>query len=483
MATVVYLANQQVQIVNGTTGTKRISAKNCITVNAPEGSIINGIIMDMESFVEFMRGLWDEYKLPTKDVYVVSNSTKFTGKNIEMPRLSDRKTMAYIEREFQDLNRDGAQVYGYIPLKSNDIKTIKLYAEGVPAELLKDYVDVFKELGIKLKGIYSGESSLIWLVQSTIAAASSTFVLEIADGMNLTTLLWANGTFTYFNSMRCFHEQGTPEYAADLARSVGQIIQFMQANQIEQRLECIYLAGIDPNNLKLYQTIINQQGIDVPVNIFQTINISADSFDIQRSLHPLAGLYYAGKRQNFLTQYEKTGGKGNGDGKSHKELIAIGASLAGMLIILGVALTVKTVKKKELEELKAYNESPDVIFNVSACEALQYRNAFLTAQFASIQSIDENIYTYPVCNTAVLNVIEKCAGDYAEVSFESLNAETGIISITAQSGTVDDINKFIKAMSEQDIFNDIDYTGYEFVDETGLWNINISCTLAESAGR
>jgi hypothetical protein len=80
-------------------------------------------------------------------------------------------------------------------------------------------------------------------------------------------------------------------------------------------------------------------------------------------------------------------------------------------------------------------------------------------------------------------VIEKCAGDYAEVSFESLNAETGIISITAQSGTVDDINKFIKAMSEQDIFNDIDYTGYEFVDETGLWNINISCTLAESAGR
>jgi hypothetical protein len=439
--------------------------------------------MDMEGFVEFMRELWDTYKLPNKDVYLVSNSTKFSGKTIEMPKLSDRKSMAYIEREFQDLNRDGTQTYGYITLKSKDIKTVKVYAESVPAELLKDYIDVFSEIGVKLKAIYSGESSLIWLVQSTIANACDTFVLEIADGMTLTTLLWSNGTFTYFNSMRCFHEQGTAEYAADIARSVSQIIQFMQANQIEQPLEAIYLAGIDIMNMTLYQNVINQHGILVPVSLFQTLNISANNFDVQRSLHPLAGLYYAGKRQNFLIQYEKTKGKGDGEKKSYKEFIIVGSTLVLMLVILGVALTIKTVKKRELQELKDYNESPDTVFSVATFEALEYRNTFLTAQLSSIESLDENIITYPVCNTKVLNVIEKCAGDYAQISFKSLDADSGIISMTAESDTVDDINKFIRELSAQDIFSDVDYTGYTFQSESGLWNINVSCTLAESAGR
>jgi hypothetical protein len=483
MATVVYLANQQVQIVNGTTGTKKISAQSCITADAPEGSIINGIIMDMESFVEFMRELWTTYKLPTKEVYLVSNSTKFSGKNIEMPRLKDRKTMAYVEREFQDLNRDGTQVYGYIPLKSKDVKNARLYAESVPAELLKDYVDVFNEIGVKLKAIYSGESSLIWLVQSTIAYACDTFVLEIADGMTLTTLLWANGTFTYFNSMRCFHEQGTPEYAADLARSISQIVQFMQANQIEQTLEAIYLAGIEPENLPLYQNIINQHGINEPVNLFSTPNIVSKTFDIQRSLHSLAGLYFAGKRQNFLIQYEKAKNKDKGDMKSYKEAIIVGSVLAFMLVVLGVCLIIKTVKNRELQELKDYNESPDVIFTVATYDSIELRNAFLTAQFASIESMDENILTYPVCNTKVLNVINNCAGDYAQVSFQSFEAESGTMSMTAKADTVDNINKFIKVLSEQDIFNAVNYTGYTYQSDTDMWNINVSCTLAESAGR
>jgi hypothetical protein len=257
----------------------------------------------------------------------------------------------------------------------------------------------------------------------------------------------------------------------------------MQANQIEQPLELIYLAGIDPADMTLYSEVLGQHGVNVPVRIFETAGIKSAGFEVQRSLHPLAGLYTAGKRQNFLKQYGKTRRNGNGEGKIPKELIIVGSTLVAVLAVIAVMSVIKTVKSNNLKEIQSYNDSPDVVFSVVNFETLQYRNAFLSAQLSTIDSLDENIVTYPVGNTDVLNVIEKCAGDYADVSFQSFDAEGGTISMIAQADTVDNINKFIRVLSEQDIFDDIKYTGYDFQETDGLWDINVSCTLAEAAGR
>ena len=46
MSTVIYLANQQIQVITGTPGNRKISVADCYTEDAPDGSIINGMIMD-----------------------------------------------------------------------------------------------------------------------------------------------------------------------------------------------------------------------------------------------------------------------------------------------------------------------------------------------------------------------------------------------------------------------------------------------------
>ena len=55
--------------------------------------------------------------------------------------------------------------------------------------------------------------------------------------------------------------------------------------------------------------------------------------------------------------------------------------------------------------------------------------------------------------------------------------------MTARADTVDNINKFIRKLCNVDIFNSVDYTGYSYVDSEAMWDIHVSCTLAESAGR
>ena len=97
MSTVIYLANQQIQVITGTPGNRKISVADCYTEDAPDGCIINGMIMDADAFVSFMQNFWTTHNLPTKDVILVINSTKFIGKNIEMPLLNPKKTEEFIK--------------------------------------------------------------------------------------------------------------------------------------------------------------------------------------------------------------------------------------------------------------------------------------------------------------------------------------------------------------------------------------------------
>ena len=108
MSVSIYLNNLQVQIVNGTFG-KKGKFQNSIIADAPDGSIINGIVMDQDSFVQFLNRVWAEYNLSKKDVHLVVNSNKIAGKNLEVPNMGKKKTLNFIMREFSDMQREDAE--------------------------------------------------------------------------------------------------------------------------------------------------------------------------------------------------------------------------------------------------------------------------------------------------------------------------------------------------------------------------------------
>lgn len=91
MSVSVYFSNQIIQIAVGTRG-KKGKLTSVYTTLAPEGSIINGIVMDSDSLGAHIKGFWEQNKLPKKDVYLVVNSNKIAGKNLEVPNMNQKKT-------------------------------------------------------------------------------------------------------------------------------------------------------------------------------------------------------------------------------------------------------------------------------------------------------------------------------------------------------------------------------------------------------
>lgn len=109
--------------------------------------------------------------------------------------------------------------------------------------------------------------------------------------------------------------RGTEDYAQDIARSVSQIRQFMQANQLDYPIEAVLLAGVNPQDLPLYQNAISQLDIYARVEVFADTHVATNGLDVQAHFHPISGLVTgnAGK-QNFLDGYHA--------GKRRKQKVA-----------------------------------------------------------------------------------------------------------------------------------------------------------------
>ena len=484
MSVSVYLSNQQIQIAVGSRG-KKAGLSNVYTVLAPEGTIINGIVMNTKNFAEFLKEFWNKNNIPKKDVYLVVNSNKIAGKQIDLPKMNKEKALNFIQREFADMGRDeeSEQVYGYTSLGINvKEKMEKVYAESTPAELLRDYEQIFKELEIELKGIFSGEGSIIGLARETALKQAKTFILQLANDNLLANVIFVEGEFYYYNSVRCFNAPGTREHLDECAKSLSQISQFLQTRGLKEQFEKVFLAGGDASQIPSYQELIRSQGINTPAEAFQPgIGKGVQDKEAANFLFPIAGFYDFGKESNLLLRMNS---KKKDDAQTSKLKIRAMICIAVfvlMLIGIAVSWTLRFIAKAELNELQDYNQMVEM--DVLRYDELSRQNDRLEEEFNSMDIITQKIDSYPIATEEVIHIIKDAAKGYAEITIGDFDAEQGVLTVTARAADVDLINQYIKILNKKDVFNSVNYTGYSYDASTNLWDIHVSCTLAESAGR
>ncbi len=487
MSVSVYFSNQIVQIAVGTRG-KKGTLKQVYTTIAPEGSIINGIIMDADLLGGHIKGFWEANNIPKKDVYLVVNSNKIAGKKLEVPNLNSKKTIEFITREFADMQReDEENTLAYTPIGIDKKSKVRLlYSEMAPKEQLREFMQIFASMGISLKGIISGEGSIIGYAQMTLTKLAKTFILQIVNGNLVSNVLFVDGTFSYYNSVRCFNEPGTPEYLDDLARSLNQLEQFMSAEKIKSNVERIFVAGTDKNNLNAYNQVVREHGVDVNTELVNT-GLSTDPrllHESQTALYAVSGLFDQGPESNFLTNFSlKDDSVSNMDPMFKRSFISIITTLIVMLVGLGIAVTFRLIQQSKYDEARSYNTSPTVVMQSAEYDAAVAKRDSMLAKYNSINTVVETIDSYPVCNDEVIETIEETARGYAKIEILSFDAEEGRVTFSAKADDVNDIYKYIDKLLEEKIFMTVDHTGYTYSEIDKLYDIHVTCTLAESVGR
>ncbi len=55
---------------------------------------------------------------------------------------------------------------------------------------------------------------------------------------------------------------------------------------------------------------------------------------------------------------------------------------------------------------------------------------YLSNQYNAIVGVNQNLYTYPVCNCEVMSVVDDCAQGLVTVTFDSYDADLGVLTMT-----------------------------------------------------
>jgi len=483
LSTVVYISNKEIQIVTGTRG-KKASAKQFYLMKAPEGSVINGMVLDVNAFQTFLKEFWEANNLPKKDVYLLTSSNKIAGKMVKLPVMNKKKSTAFIQREFADMERDeNTTVISYLPLKAA-AKMRSVYASMLSRDSIKELADVFTNAGITLSGIASSDATEIAMIERTCASKNRTFVVQILDGNMVTNILWLDGKFNYINSIRCFHEPGTQEFYDDASRALGKMRQFMMTQKIESPIERVYLAGTDESNVAFYDEMLKAQDIQAPVELItpSTADRGFDTFKFQRIFPAVSGLFDFGPENDFLRSLKDGEKKESADQKaiSKGRLVTLAVIAGVMILLFGGSLTARLIREGQLKSLQSYNDG--VASQINEYDLYSAERDALEQQSLSLDNVVSSIDTYPLGNEDVLSVIESTAKGYADIKIDSFDAEAGVVNIIATAPAVSDINKYIARLLQEDIFMDVTYTGYT-MNADGTWDIHVICTLTEGAGR
>ena len=486
MSVSIYLNNQQVQIVVGTRGRKGVY-QNSYVLDAPEGSIINGIVTDTNSFVQFLKETWGTYRLSKSDVHLVVGGNKIHGRNVEVPMLSASKTTEYLNRELSDMGKEGSDyVVCYNALSGKSGKKLRnFYVEMAESDLIKDYVDLFKEAGITLKSLVSAEGNILSLIDKTVNGYFKTFILQIMNGNIVTNILWVDGSFNYYNSVRCFNDVGTGAYYDDCARSLSNLNQFIQAHKIEQKIEKILIAGSDKLDVMYYGDLVSAYGITAPVAIVnQGLGPNAENnHKAQQVIYGLSGLYTDGKKEsNFLANIGKKEKKSKVNAELKKNITIVAVTFAVMITVFFCALALRMSRQIKYNILEKYNEDPVVTSQAMMFDAVSLRRDELASRANSIENVLNTINTYPILTKDVEKILFDTAKGYADIEIGSFDADNGLVNVTAKAKDVERINQYIFRLQEQDIFNSVKYTGYNY-NQDGTWSINVTCTFAEGVGR
>ena len=478
----VFLSNSSIQVVLGEAAGKKFKIKALYADEIPDGTLLNGAVINENVLQDTIRDSWRRHGIKEKTVDLVINSPHLMARRIEMPLMKGNKAAKYVNNEVdeKDTARFTDPVLGWYPV-SKKKKTQLVISEMAEKEFVETYIRIFEAAGVKLNSIHAGINLAVNMMQTQVG--NNTVVYMILDGMNLTTILFAQGQ--YFNNLntRVFSIPGTSEFSAEIRNAISAIRQFATAQHIEQAISNIYIAGLKADEMELLKSELQGYPLGDVLGIMAcpdsvVMNIGADRFGDY--LFSIAGFFGTEEGLSILESLRR----GSKEYQKKKTVLTLAVPYALAVIVLLIVTIVLLImmgqKKKELETLQAYNMQPSVVESAAKYDQLLQEAGKLGRAQGAVDLLKKYRDTYPIPDSSINQTVTDAAGqEDVEVKFGSYSAANGVLEMVATAEDVEKINRFIARLLAMDIFELVDYTGYTKNEADGTWSIHVVCTLAE----
>jgi hypothetical protein len=354
---------------------------------------------------------------------------------------------------------------------------------------LDELVQLFRRIGITIACIRPIRTNIIKLLSILPEMKDRTCIVLRLDGSNMTSLLIAGGQCVYSSRTRLFYEPGTAEFAGEVARNVSTIQQFYSTRNNTGAVKEICIGGIQDESLR-QECIRAVESIGLAVFEFS----SAQKFDLpvcedgtvlqfRDCLAELGDFVLLKEDINLYPYYRRNPQKE----KKLKEFLRHCIPAAAALCIMSAASLVLIhrydSRMNELNRIYQYLTVSQNVEDAMASDRAEYQKEQIEKKTVYGEAAAAALAARPVPDQEMIRTILSCAPDQAEVGVSGFAADTGILDLDIAVTDVTDIRRFIDALMDTGLFEQIDYSGYSYAEQAGQYSARIQGTLASEDGK
>ena len=483
MSTILYLSNRLVQAVE-------IKGNSfCVVCQdmAPEGSIINGIIIDEEVFSEWIKNFFIENKLPRKECTLAVNSTQLNLKMLELPKAGNTEISRMIEGEFADSRTENTVFAYHILGGSTQGRMQYVLAFAGERQFFEAYVHLFHQVGIEITAIVPALSNFVRRFMEAAEIQKKNCIVQILDEQEIISILFVKGMYRYSQRDRIFLTGDQDMLAAKAGEVVERFLQFATSQHIEDPIETLYLCGQNQEELKaaIDENVHFTQEIVPQIFRDDDLKIKIKNSGDQKAgfVYPIGNLKKSEKQLDFLRQM-KTDSRKNVKRKNLAMLMLPAAVVLAVCLVITAFLGGKYISgNRELKRLQEIMQDVEMIESHTTYELADANIKKMEQKMKEAENLWEHLMSYPTFHSGIKNVLSECAGEQVTFEIKSFNRDSGVLTFSAAAENVIDISGFIGRLKEQEMFKKVEYSGYTLDAGKGSYTIHVVCVMEESAGR
>lgn len=433
---------------------------------------IDGFAEPLEQWKEALKSyLKNKESAPVK---LVLPATESFSKVVQIPYAKGKELNRMAEHVMQENRTEGVMDYGV--LQADKEQGICLCCGGAGEGLLKGLSTLEEECQFTIEEITVPMECYLNLLFQTQALKEQTAVVLFFEESSVTSILMREGRYLYSTRSRIFSERGTFDFGTEIVRNVSGILQFYATTKSEIPLENVYYAGCAADDFVVSENGL--RGLKLEVAPLNTIH----PFEFEESAENLAvciGAFLTGKKKSVNLKKVWDGQKKSVKRVENKAfwkhfLFPAATLFLCLLGLLAVFLWNRSVSG-EIEELNRWIQDPKVIAEYEEAKALEEESERLSNGQEQVDTLKENLATYPDLSESMIRKIVDVGGRDMRVRIRSMEAQSGLLTFDAVSEKVIDIPDYVEKLGNTGLFSSVQYVGYNYQENEYV--LALSCIL------
>jgi type IV pilus assembly protein PilM len=481
------ITDRHVRIIRGTEANNKIKVSAAASIDLEEGLIVNGHIKDIPKMATIINDELKSKKMADKEAVISISSNLVIFKELHIPKAKGTQLLTMVQNQMQHtmgIADDYSISYTIAgEIEEDGVAAMKILATACPFEVVDCFRKVFSMLGIGLRSVAVACNTITRLIISDPKMKAKMPLLLVQIDPNFVSLnLYEDNqlTFSRFASIDPVDYDNSEDYIYEAVNeNIFRMFQFQKSRNGDNPIQNVVFYGDTTEFIRLTNSLeqmdISTSLLGVPNNIG-----GYENFEFQAYANAIGAMLKSNKESERINLLEVDAAVGRSSaGASFIATVAV-AAIVSIALVGGITLggnIIKSQYEADTAVIQEWLDSPDTAQRTAAVDAAQAKIDKVNSYKSDLQLAKDIFDTQPIFTTEVQTNIEaNFTGTTAKVL--SYSFSDGAITLQCEATNNNDPSKVIANFIEQDIFDNVTYTGFSNAEgDDGSSNYTFSVSL------